>query len=131
VGATISEIKKALLQSGGLQSIAAEKLGISRSAICQRIAKSPKLALFVQEVREKTLDIAESVFLSEIRKGNLKAADTYLEKHGKDRGWGKELKLDASLDVKGGVLIVPGLIDENKWDEAAQTNGETEPESKE
>lgn len=84
---TVDQIIAALDAAGGFQTTAAKKLGITQSALSQRIKKSKKIKNAWLEIQEKYLDLAESKLLTKIRKGSLGAICFYLKCKGKQRGY--------------------------------------------
>jgi len=84
---TLEHIEKALELSGGFQSHAAQKLGISVQALNKRIQKSKRLQDTLWAIKEKYLDMTESKLLSMIKAGEPSAIYFYLKTQGKHRGY--------------------------------------------
>ena len=61
-----NEVGRALRASGGFRTRAAELLGITPSAITQRLKKSKFLKKIMDEVLEKNLDLAEKKLIEGI-----------------------------------------------------------------
>jgi len=76
-----------LQKTGGLISLAARELGISRQAIHKRIADDDSLREELNEIREVDLDIAEAKLKQSIRKGDAWAVRFYLQTLGRERGY--------------------------------------------
>jgi len=91
---TIPQIKEALEKNDGLITQSAKALGISRQALSKRIHKNKDLELFLESVRDSTLDIAESELFKSIRSGKAWAICFYLKCHGKKRGYIEKQELD-------------------------------------
>ena len=91
---TILQITEALEKNDGLITQTAKALGISRQALSKRIHKNKNLELFLESVRESTLDIAESELFKSIRSGKAWAICFYLKCHGKKRGYIEKQELD-------------------------------------
>ena len=99
----------ALKASAGIQTKAAQMLGISQSAVSQRVSGSEYLKNIYQEIREEMLDLAESELLKKLREGHLTAIIFYLKCIGKSRGYTEKAELDVNQRHTGGVLVVPGV----------------------
>jgi len=84
---TLEHIEKALELSGGFQSHAAQKLGISVQALNKRIQKSKRLQDTLWAIKEKYLDMTESKLLGMIKAGEPSAIYFYLKTQGKHRGY--------------------------------------------
>lgn len=95
---TIEQIKEALESAGGFISHAAEMLGVSQSAVSQRIAKSTELQETLKQIEEANLDIAESELIKLMRRGNLGAICFYLKCKGKGRGYVEKQIISHDLD---------------------------------
>lgn len=87
------KLKAALEKADGVQADAARALGITRSAVCHRVARNPKLKALIEELQEETSDIAEGNVRRAIRlEAETKAVDPktskwWLERKGADRGY--------------------------------------------
>ena len=103
------DLAQALINSGGLQAVAGKMVNISQSAVSQRIKNSPHLQEVVTQVKNELLDIAESELRKHIYRGNLVACIFYLKTVGKERGYNEKSELDINANIKGGVLLVPGM----------------------
>lgn len=90
---TAEQIEKALMLNAGILSSSAHYLErvygikISRQALSYRVQKSKKLQAVRDEARETILDGAESVLVTELKKGNWKVALSLLRTLGKNRGY--------------------------------------------
>jgi len=85
--ASIEQIEKILELSGGWQSVAAKKLGISRQALNKRIQKSKRLQDTLEAIKERTLDMTEGQLMKLIKAGEPSAIYFYLKTQGKHRGY--------------------------------------------
>lgn len=103
---TVDEVKEAIELNGGLLSFAARSLGISRSALSERIKKNPDLAAFVQEIREETLDKAENQLIIAMESGDIQAIKFMLRNLGKERGYIERRELTGK---DGQALMTIGL----------------------
>lgn len=81
-------IELALRQTGGINKLAAQKLGCHPRTIRNRILADPELREAVKEIKEDTLDLAEATLIKKIKEGDLRAVFYYLNAMGRERGWG-------------------------------------------
>lgn len=97
---TLEHIEKALTQSGGFISHAAKLLGITPSAVSQRVKNSKRLQQLCEELNEKYLDIAESKLIAAVKNGELPAIFFYLKCKGKKRGYiERELTVNTDISI--------------------------------
>ena len=108
-GVSEEDLAEALKNSGGLQAVAGKMLNISQPAVSQRIKHSPYLQEVVSQVKNELLDLAESELRKQIYRGNIAAIIFYLKTVGKERGFNEKQELDIHANIKGGVLVVPGM----------------------
>jgi hypothetical protein len=84
---TIDEIRNALIKANGFTSIAAQNLDCTVATINNYLNKYPELKDTLIEIREKTLDYAESKLLTHINNDNFNALKFFLQTQGKKRGY--------------------------------------------
>ena len=98
------QIANALRMHNGIISHAANALGVTRTAMSQRISADPELAAIVEEARESIVDLAESTLKRKVAEGDMQAVRIALlsSKAGRARGYGEK----AEVDVKSGVTVV-------------------------
>lgn len=87
-----TNFKKAMENSGGNKSRIAERLGCSRQAVYDYLAKNPQLIAEVEDEAEKIIDVAEdNITTAIIVHHDLKASKWILlnSKRGRARGYGK------------------------------------------
>ena len=94
--ATNEQIIKALEANGGFQSKAAQQLGMTQSALTQRIKRSENLQRVATEIKDKYLDLAESKLITLVNNGNLGAICFYLKCQGKHRGYIEKTQTEVS-----------------------------------
>lgn len=94
----VNEIENAIREARGFLNVAAVNLGVGRSTLYRWIEGNPKLKEVVEESREVFLDIAESVLLKEIEKGNIAAIIFFLKTRGKGRGYSEKINENLSED---------------------------------
>lgn len=85
--------------------------GISRKTFYEWM-KKPKFFDAVEEIDEGFIDFAESSLKKNIKNGNQRAIEYYLDKKGKKRGYGQETNIKLSGEVKKEhTLNVEGLTE--------------------
>ncbi len=65
----------------------AEQLGVTVSAISQRISKSEVLQKVVDDIDEKRLDLAESKLIGNIKDNDQRAIEFFIRHKGRRRGY--------------------------------------------
>lgn len=92
-----------LRTSHGLMSVAAEKLGCSRACIFNRVGKSKTLQGIRDEAREAMKDRSEARLFERIDGKDLQAIMYYLDRMGRDRGYGvvskHEIEQEGRVDL--------------------------------
>jgi predicted transcriptional regulator len=102
---TVGQIEEALWKNGGWISQAAKSLGISQSAVSQRIKKSEKLQRTMREIDEYFIDLSESKLIAAIKNGEPWAIRMYLLCKGKARGYIEKQQIDANINNKEPLII--------------------------
>jgi hypothetical protein len=92
---SIVQIEDAIHKSAGNVTYAAKALGVGRTALHARIAKSPELQKTLQEERESLVDMAESALRAEVLDRNMTAVIWTLKAspEAKRRGWGERTEI--------------------------------------
>ena len=93
-----SNIIEALEKAGGIVSLAALSLGMSREGLTKRISKSQKLQEARDESRNTILDLAEAQLVQAVKKGDIRAVMFTLRTLGKSRGWVENSKFELQLE---------------------------------
>lgn len=93
----------AITEAQGLISVAARRLGTSRSAVYAAINRHPTVAEAAEDARERTTDLAEGKLYGKINDGDITAIIFYLKTQGKARGYieRQERHHSGSIDLKG------------------------------
>ena len=78
-------IINAIKECGGIISLTADKLGITRKALYERIEKSKQIKDALDEVRNRTGDAAENVILNAITTGVVYRQKTVTKGKGKNK----------------------------------------------
>ena len=92
---SVVQIEDAIRKSAGNVTYAAKALGVGRTALHARIAKSPDLQRVLQEEREALVDMAESALRAEVLDRNMTAIIWTLKAspEAKRRGWSERHEL--------------------------------------
>ncbi len=86
---TVEQIRNALLETGGLRTFAAKRLGCRLRTIDKAIEDHDTLKETMYEISEYFLDLAEATILYHLEKGNLTVLRWYADFKLRDRGSGK------------------------------------------
>lgn len=100
---TINEFIKAIEDSNGIAAIAANMLGISRTALYKRINRNKKLEEALKIARATNIDYAESKLIKHMNKPDmdavsLSAVKYFLSTKGKDRGYYTKIETDKNIN---------------------------------
>ena len=90
--------KEACKGSGGVQTIVAKAIGVTRQAISIYLKKHPEMRKFLDEEGEKIMDVAEHNIDREIVAGDIDVSQWALtnRKRGKARGYGLKQEVEHS-----------------------------------
>lgn len=102
-----ADYANAITEAQGLISVAARRLGITRSAVYAAINRHPTVAEALQDARERTTDLAEGKLYQKISDGDMTAIIFYLKTQAKNRGY-----VERQERVHSGTLDVRRLTDE-------------------
>ena len=99
------QIEDAIRRAAGNVTAAARGLGVGRTALHARIAKSPDLQRVLQEEREALVDMAESALRAEVLDRNMTAIIWTLKAspEAKRRGWSERHELGGP---DGGPVLI-------------------------
>jgi hypothetical protein len=102
---SVVQIEDAIRKSAGNVTAAARGLGVGRTALHARIAKSPDLQRVLQEEREALVDMAESALRAEVLDRNMTAIIWTLKAspEAKRRGWSERHELGGP---DGGPVLI-------------------------
>lgn len=84
---TVQPIAEALVEARGLVSVAARRLGVSRTTLYAWMEREPELKQVLSDARELTTDMAEAALFKAIQSGEAWAVCFYLKTQGKRRGY--------------------------------------------
>jgi len=117
---TLEEYEEALRLSCGFKSECARILNVAPASVTSRIDKSEHLQNVLAEISEQALDFSEKQLFSAIADREGWAILFHLRCKGKLRGWQERHVIDLTANVKAGVLVVPGIIEDHKeWEAKA------------
>ena len=99
----------AIAKNAGMVTAIAKELGVNRKTVAKYRNEVEWVADAFDEIEAKTLDEAEQTIQKAIRT-NAKVAGWYLDRKGRDRGYGKEVRVKTEMT---GRLIIK-LPDNNR-----------------
>jgi hypothetical protein len=107
---SITQVEDAIRKAAGNVTAAAEGLGIGRTSLHRRIAKSARLQEILQEEREALVDMAESALREEVKARNMTAVIWTLKANpeAKKRGWGERQELTGADGNDVTIRVVYG-----------------------
>ena len=107
------QIEDAIRRAAGNVTAAARGLGVGRTALHARIAKSPDLQRVLQEEREALVDMAESALRAEVLDRNMTAIIWTLKAspEAKRRGWSERHEMTGAEGTALTIAIVNVDVD--------------------
>ena len=84
---TKKKMINAIIGSGGIISVIAQRAGCKYCTVFDKIEKYPELRDYIEKEKEKVLDVAESELIKKIKTGDNTAMLFYLKTKGKHRGY--------------------------------------------
>lgn len=106
---TTEQIANALAKKAGNVTDAAKALKVTRQALHLRIKDDESLQQIVTDAREALVDIAESMLVKQIRRGNTAAIIFTLKTQGKARGYVERVEQEHSGEVILRVVYDEGI----------------------
>lgn len=97
---TASRIIKAIMESTGFLTVAAQRAGVTYRTVWRYANDYPSVRQAVLESKEAMLDLAENRLLENIKKGDNTSIIFYLKTQGKARGYIEKTEIMAATDVK-------------------------------
>lgn len=134
---SMQTVLEGIQDTGGIRTEICRKLNITRQTLYNYMKRYPKIKEALTDEEEKVLDMAEGNLFSLIQNGDTSAIFYYLNNKGRGRGYGQPYKTtviekDEGEQKKTGVLVTPGILTDNTWEEAAkQATSEKEPKAEE
>jgi uncharacterized UPF0160 family protein len=86
-GISTDDVKKAISASGAILTHASQLLNVERRELVDYIETHKSVQKHIEETKDKCLDLAETMLMQLVKKGNFPALCFYLKCQGKDRGW--------------------------------------------
>ena len=83
----------------------AKILGISRSTVYNHSKRNPEIKEMIDEQQQVCIDIAMMRMREHIEAGDQKMIMWYLDRKGKDLGFGKTLDLNAKVDMQAKIVL--------------------------
>lgn len=122
---TLQKILEGIQDTGGIRTEICRKLNISYQTLYNYMKRYPKIKEALTEEEEKVLDMAEGNLFGLIQNGDTSAIFYFLNNKGRGRGYGQPYKTtiidkDEGEQKKTGVLVTPGILTDNTWEEAAK-----------
>jgi len=110
---TKSKFKEACKGSGGVQTVIAKAIGVTRQAIGLYLKKNPDLRKFLDEEGEKIIDVAEHNINKKIVEGDVDVSQWALtnRKKGKIRGYGFKQEIEQTGSAATFNLITKSVED--------------------
>ncbi len=108
----VEQIAEALRASAGIYTGAASKLRCSPQTIKNYVQRHKVLQALAEEIRDATLDLAETQLVRALNDGNLTAVIFYLKTKGKERGFTERAEITGASGAAIEVIDVTRLTDE-------------------
>ena len=103
----LEDVKQTLIETRGLITMAARRLGCSRSTIYNYLNEHEELRETLEEARQLQVDMAESKLFDAVDRGEPWAVNTVLKTLGRDRGYGERVEITGA---GGGALKVEAAL---------------------
>jgi hypothetical protein len=96
---------EAIEKAGGVTEGISKILGIHRTTVWRTAKAEPWIAEAIEDQQKVCLDIAMMKLREHIEDGNPKVIMWYLDRKGKELGFGRELKVDATVEQRAKVTL--------------------------
>lgn len=106
---TNEEIIASIRRCRGLYYLAAEHLGVTKSALAYRITNDPELEAVAKDQRGKMLDKAETKLMEAVDNGEQWAIQLMLKTLGRDRGYVERQEVHSVNQVR--LQVVEEIVD--------------------
>jgi hypothetical protein len=129
---TTKALSQALAATDGQVYLAAQRLGCSAKTIYNHLQSEPALAQLLEELRGRFLDLAETSLRQAVIRGDGWAVCFVLKTLGKERGYVERSEItgkDGSA-MRFGVMVVPGTLDRETWQQQAQAQQQYQAQRK-
>ena len=123
---TKKKFEDAVKDSLGIITTIAKKLNVTTKSVYEYMEKYPDMKLLFEAETERPFDMAEKVVISKLQEKDLKAARTLLLDHkkGRERGYGRNLGLEHSGEIKGETKFIVEIIDDAKQKDSGESFNE-------
>jgi hypothetical protein len=116
-----AKIVAAIRKSKGCIADAAKLAGCSPAWLRRLVNKHAVIKEVLDEEREQLIDLSEMTIREKVESGDVDTAKFVLRTLGRNRGWGENLRFDASVNATGKVHI---YLPDNGRDNAHLTRKE-------
>ena len=99
-----TDYAQAITEAQGLISVAARRLGVSRSAVYAAVNRHKRVAEALQDARERTTDLAEGKLYGKINDGDITAIIFYLKTQAKARGYVERQEQEHAGDIRVRII---------------------------
>lgn len=96
---------EAIEKAGGVTEGIAKILGIHRTTVWRCAKSEDWIAEAIEEQQKVCIDLALQNVRSALEDGDMKTTRWYLERKGKDLGFGRELKVDTTVEQRAKVTL--------------------------
>jgi hypothetical protein len=100
----IKEVVKAVKESKGMLSAAADKLGVNYTTLWRYSKRYPAVQEAIDDQRDSVSDMAELKLFQSIRRGESWAVGFYLKPQGKGRGYVERTESNVDVTSKGKAI---------------------------
>ena len=114
---------EALEDTGGVITTIAKKLGVSRKSIYDYLIKFPELKEYLNDEKEKILDMAEISLFSQVKDKDFSATKYILGTLGKRRGYVEKQEIEHTTGDHYVIEVIKH--EENKDRTITETDGST------
>lgn len=98
---------KACKNSGGLISVIAKRLDVTRQSVYDFIKREPASLKYMTEAKEEILDMAESKLITSMNNDDMESIKWYLARIGRKRGYqDKEIVVNTAVQTNNVVNTV-------------------------
>ena len=111
----VAKVEEALRTSGGIYTVAAQKLRCAPNTVKNYVERHPRLQQVREELLDQNLDLAEAHLLSLIADKNLGAITFFLRTQGRSRGYGDKMEVRGKLEVGSVDLGEASLEEIRSW----------------
>ena len=102
---TVKQVEKAIKESKGFLSIAAEKLGCTYQTVSNYINRHSTLRDVMDAINERHVDLSENKLISQINEGNITAIIFHLRCKGKKRGYVEKSEVEHTGPGGGPIQV--------------------------